>query len=309
LLEGTAHIGSVSSRSDDAAFFRISAIGGTAGDSVLVDGLDQTLSAIFVSSRSVDFSGLNLSATPQLMVRPGTEDASELRISAFGPISASQSLSARNLEGTAFIGNVSAKNSDAAFLRVSALVPATVAVSGTVSAHLLGQPVMVAESSPVTRVSADILGGSIDNASFAATQTDAANLDVSAKSNDAGTMRVSASLYPDTVGGLTVHRSLSVSASQNIKSTPGAIYGYYAYNFDSEPSYLKLYNVSGAVNLGTDIPIITIAIPASAAANMQFSNGLKGFTAGIGVAATSGVPDDNTALPAASAVGLNLFYK
>ena len=176
--------------SPDAADFRVSAIGGTAGDGTLVDGLDQSLSAMMVSSRSVDFSGLNLSATPQLAVRPGTEDAGELRVSAFQE-------DAGNLM-------VSSKSDDAALFRVSAVggtagdntivdgeaqtVSANLVVSArSVSPTSSQKGLVVAglspdaqyfrvsstETNPITDVSAHIQGGSIDNASFAATQPDA----------------------------------------------------------------------------------------------------------------------------------------
>ena len=99
--------GSISAMQGDAAFLRISAIGSETRDGTLIDGLDQTLSAMIVSSRSIDFSGLNLSATPQLAVRPGTEDASEHRVSAFQD-------DASNLM-------VSAKSKDAGLFRISAI--------------------------------------------------------------------------------------------------------------------------------------------------------------------------------------------
>ena len=142
-----------------------------------------------------------------------------------------------------------------------------------------------------------------DGADFrtSAFQTDGANLNVSAKSNDAGTLRVSAMQFPNTTGGLTIFRNLNLSSSVNVKATAGAIYGWTLHNHDNVPQYVKFYNVSGAINVGTDTPIMTVYAPLSSVQNMYNPMGLVGFTAGISIAATSGHPDDNTAPSPASA--------
>lgn len=226
-----------------------------------------------------------------------SHDASTFRVSALGVnIADISNDDADDFRMSAFSEDaddlmVSTRSDDAALMRVSALVPATVAVSGTVTANVPG---IVPVSGTVTANVPAVVGIS---GTVVATQTDATNL------------RLSASLFAGTVGSLTIHRSMNVSASHNVKATAGAIYGYYAYNFDPTPSYVKFYNVSGAINVGTDVPVITIAIPASAAANMQFTHGLAGFTTGISITAISGAPDDNTAAVGASSVGINLFYK
>lgn len=132
---------------------------------------------------------------------------------------------------------------------------------------------------------------------------------ISAKSGDAGQVRVSASIFPDTTGGLTAFMSLSVSAAQSVKGSAGSLYGYYAFNKDTKINFLKLYNLSAGLTLGTDVPVLTIPLPISGGANAWFGNGIAGFTAGIQMAATSGLAVDNTALPAASAITVDLFYK
>jgi len=56
-----------------------------------------------------------------------------------------------------------------------------------------------------------------------------------------------------------------------------------------------------------DIQVVNInAIPGGA--NVFTNHGIP-FSNGIGIAATSGLPVDNTALPAASSVTADLFYK
>lgn len=221
-------------------------------------------------------------------------DAASLRVSALGvTLATAQALSATCKEGTSFIG------------QVSATLKAGTASIGLVSATLKEGTAFVGQ------VSAILKDNATTNTYLGRTssiQGDAANQQTSCKSNDAGTLRTSSYLPNDTVGGLTVFQTLSISASQNVKSTAGSLYGYYLYNTDTKPNYVKIYNVSAAANIGTDTPILTICLPASAAANAWFGQGLKGFTDGINVTATSGRPLDNTALPAASSVGGNLFY-
>jgi hypothetical protein len=211
-----------------------------------------------------------------------------MRVSALGvtitglPLSAdSSSISAK--QGSADLLRVSAIGGDANTLHVSA----------------------VQGDAGLMRVST--IGATVSG-TFTPVPLSADSSSVSAKQQDAANLRISATSYADTVGDYSVALSLSVSASQNIKSTAGAVYGWHAWNTDTKTNYIKLYNVSAALNLGTDTPIMVIPLPASAAANVEFMGGLKGFTNGIGIAATSGAPLDNTALPAASSVGINLFY-
>lgn len=325
----------VSAKSDDAALFRVSAVGGTAGDNTLVDGTIQTLSASLLRVSGVVSAGFNGLVT----YAQNRDDAVNLRVSALskdggtflisasggvlsatmkegtafvGSVSANQAgtwaISALAKEGTSFIGNVSAKNTDAANFHVSGKSDSAgqLRVSAFSNDGALLRVSSVQDGAAALNISAKSNDGALLRTS--AVQDGAAALNVSAKSDNAHLLRTSAMLFGNTTGGLTVHMSLSVSSSQNVKSSAGAIYGWYAYNYDDVPAYLKLYNVSGAVNVGTDTPIMTIGLPPSAAANIQYNMGLKGFTNGIGIAATSGAPVDNTTAPAASAVGLNLFY-
>lgn len=150
---------------------------------------------------------------------------------------------------------------------------------------------------------------------------DAANFVVSSKSSDAGllrtsaiqgdaaNLRISAVQFPTTTGGLTIFRNLNLSSSVAAKATAGAIYGWNLWNHDNVPQYVKFFNTSGAINVGTDVPVMTVYCPLSSVQNAVFDMGLVGFTNGIGIAALSGHPDDNTAPSPASAVGINLFYK
>lgn len=241
-------------------------------------------------------------------------DANQLHVSA---VQGDAGLFHVSAVGTITVSAHEVKQSDASALRVSAIVD-----SGSISAKSSAASTMLVSASQgdagQLRISA--VQGDANNQHVSAVQGDAGlmhvssivgdanNQHVSAVQGDAGLLRVSADMFADTVGSLTVFQTLSVSASQSVKGSAGALYGYYLYNSDTKPNYVKFYNVSAAANIGTDTPLMVVMLPASAAANVEFAHGIKGFTNGINVTATSGRPMDNTAAPAASSVGAVLLY-
>jgi hypothetical protein len=108
--------------------------------------------------------------------------------------------------------------------------------------------------------------------------------------------------------GLKIYRNLDIDETGvNVKATPGVLYGYYIYNNATSTRYVKLYNKATAPTVGTDTPVLTLPIPASAAANVTFNKGIK-FELGIGLGAVTAVADNSTGAPAANDVTINLFY-
>lgn len=219
-------------------------------------------------------------------------------ISAFinqGTVSAAGgSLSALLKEGTAFVGQVSAAGG-----QLSATLKEGTAFVGQVSAK-------------VTDAANFLVSAKSDSAGqlrVSAFSDSAATLNVSAKSDSAALFRVSADLIANTTGALSVFRSINLSASQAVKATAGSLYGYYLANTDTKFNYVKFYNTSAAINVGTDTPILTVPLPPSAAANMEFPHGLVGFTNGIGIVSLSAIADNATTSSPASAVVGNIFYK
>src|SRR3990167_3690893 len=326
----------VSSVQGDAALLRVSALGGTAGDNIIVDGVDQTLSATIQRVSGSVSSGANaLNVYAQ-----NRDDASNLRVSARGTVSARQgtspwivsgtvdsqqvgtwSLSALLKEGSAFAGNVSAtiKNYP---LNVSGTVSAFLN-QGTVSAiqpdaNILHTSAVQGDAGllhvsalGVTLATAQTLSATLKEGTAFVGQVSAAGGQLSAtlREGTAFIGQTSAQLVANTVGTLSVYRTLNVSASQAVKATAGSIYGYFLANSDTKFNYIKFYNTSGAINVGTDTPILTIPIPPSAAANVEYPHGLIGFTNGIGIAALSAIADSATTASQASAVVANIFYK
>jgi hypothetical protein len=103
-------------------------------------------------------------------------------------------------------------------------------------------------------------------------------------------------------------RSISLLATGLVaKASAGQMYGYYIANLSSATRYIKVYDKATAADQ-TDTPVLTLPLPAGAAANVSHPNGVA-FTNGIGVRATTGVADNDTGAPSANDVIVNLYYK
>lgn len=112
---------------------------------------------------------------------------------------------------------------------------------------------------------------------------------------------------PETSGGLLVFRSLNLQpTAQNVKLTPGQLYGWYLSNHNtSTPRFVKFYNRGDANE--NDTPFMTLELPPGSAANFLVPHGLP-FTVSLSVRATVNVSDTDTAAPSANDVVCNLFY-
>lgn len=147
-------------------------------------------------------------------------------------------------------------------------------------------------------------------------------LDGNSGNKSAGTLRVvlatdqpamtnaqPVSLQPTTSGGSSIYKNLDIDETGvNVKSSAGQLYGWYIFNNAATTRYVKLYDKATAPTVGTDTPVFTLPIPAGAAANVAFPNGIA-FTNGIGVGAVTGVADNSTGAPSANDVTIALFYK
>ena len=111
----------------------------------------------------------------------------------------------------------------------------------------------------------------------------------------------------------TTPYKLIATASTNanvIKNSGGNLYSIIAIGLTSTVRYLKLYNKATTPVVGTDVPIMTIPIPANtqgAGVAIPFSMGVN-FPLGIGIAITSGSADNDTGAVGAGDVIVNLTY-
>ena len=107
----------------------------------------------------------------------------------------------------------------------------------------------------------------------------------------------------------TAARLPSSAATNNatlVKATAGAIYSVNGYNASAGVIYLKFYNKATAPTVGTDTPVLTYALPATAAFSFQVP---FGFATGIGYGMVTGAADNNnTAIGAGDVLGLTVVY-
>ncbi len=71
-----------------------------------------------------------------------------------------------------------------------------------------------------------------------------------------------------------------------ISSNSGALGGYMIANTNATVAYLQIFDTTGAVNVGTTTPDAVFGIPATASANVEFTNGIK-INNGIKIACTT----------------------
>lgn len=119
---------------------------------------------------------------------------------------------------------------------------------------------------------------------------------------------------PQTANGLTVFNATSsdgatalTNTAQAIKASAGNLYGWYIYNPNSSAQFVQLYNVAaGSVTVGTTNPLFMLTIPATSAANVEFTNGITFSNAGWSASATSTAGGNGAPSTALDAV---FFYK
>jgi hypothetical protein len=109
----------------------------------------------------------------------------------------------------------------------------------------------------------------------------------------------------------STYRLLSAAATTNganIKASAGTVKGIQGYNAKASAVYLKLYNKASSPTVGTDTPVKTIYLPATAAFALDFGTGLT-FATGISIALTgAGADADTTALASGDILALNVDY-
>lgn len=115
-----------------------------------------------------------------------------------------------------------------------------------------------------------------------------------------------------TVSGSTPVHYLSAASTNatNIKASAGTLHSITAINTTATIYYLKLYDKATAPTCGTDTPVHTLPVPASATAAGLTVNPFLGlnFANGIGFCLVGGIADNDTA-NAATGVAINVGYK
>jgi len=104
--------------------------------------------------------------------------------------------------------------------------------------------------------------------------------------------------------------STASTNATNVKAAAGTLHSITAVNTTATIYYLKIYDKATAPTCGTDTPVQTYPVPASATGAGLTVNPFPGFafTSGIGFCLTGGIADADTA-SAATGVAINLGYR
>jgi hypothetical protein len=117
----------------------------------------------------------------------------------------------------------------------------------------------------------------------------------------------------NATGGSTGYKLISAASTNatSVKGSAGTVYMITAFNTNAAARFLKLYNKASAPTVGTDTPLLTLAIPgntAGAGFTLNVPVGIN-FGTGIALALTTGIADSNTGAVAADEIVVNLAYQ
>lgn len=124
-----------------------------------------------------------------------------------------------------------------------------------------------------------------------------------------GTMAISGT--PAVTPATPTAYNLSSAATTNataVKASAGTVYGITVSNANAAARYLKLYNKATAPTVGTDIPILTVPIPATGLASVNFGALGHRLATGIGIALTTGMAYTDTAAVALNEIEVTMAY-
>lgn len=110
------------------------------------------------------------------------------------------------------------------------------------------------------------------------------------------------------VSSTSAVNSAATTNATSIKASSGAVFSISASNTGAAAAFVKFYNKASAPTVGTDVPIITLTIPAGGSVSLPFGQfGLR-FSTGIAMAITNLAADTDTTAVAASQVKVLTSY-
>ena len=127
--------------------------------------------------------------------------------------------------------------------------------------------------------------------------------------NTANTTAWYVALGARTTNGTSTHtlNSAATTNGTSIKGTAGAIYGVTIMNTSAATKYVRFYNKATAPTVGTDVPIMVIAVPATSSKEIYFPGGMV-FTTGIGYSITNAASATDATAVAAGDVQLFISW-
>lgn len=130
------------------------------------------------------------------------------------------------------------------------------------------------------------------------------------------TQPVSGTVTATVTGGTTLPvtptqaftNSAASTNATSTKASAGTVWSVQASNINAAVRYLKLYNKASAPTVGTDVPVLTIPLPAGQVAQINGgSNGIR-FGTGIAWALTVSAADSATDAVAANDIKVSIAY-
>lgn len=116
-----------------------------------------------------------------------------------------------------------------------------------------------------------------------------------------------ATQLPVTPTTSTVNSAASTNAT-SVKASAGTVWSIVASNINAAARFLKIYNKASAPTVGTDVPVLTIAIPPGGVVQIDGgSNGIR-LATGIAFAITTAAADSDTGAVAANEVKVVTSY-
>ena len=101
--------------------------------------------------------------------------------------------------------------------------------------------------------------------------------------------------------------SAATTNATSVKASAGTVYSVTASNINAAIRYLKFYNKASAPTVGTDVPVITIPIPAGGAINIPFGTTGHRFATAL-LLITTGAADSDTGAVAANEIKVATAY-
>lgn len=103
--------------------------------------------------------------------------------------------------------------------------------------------------------------------------------------------------------------SAATTNAASVKNAAGNVYGIVVSNVNAAARYLKLYNKASAPTVGTDVPVLTVPVPATSVVSVNLGAlGIRLGT-GIAIALTTGAADTDATAVAAAEIKVAISYQ
>lgn len=118
---------------------------------------------------------------------------------------------------------------------------------------------------------------------------------------------MASSLYKANLTATLPSCAASTNAT-NVATTACEVFSIAAYNAAASVRYVKFYNKASSPTIGTDVPVVILAIAPASWAQLNWAKGLY-LSTGLGYGIVTGAADNNTTAPSAADVtALNISY-